>query len=243
MWREFLVGLDWVRLHASPVYFGYGAPRGDGSPVITVPGFLGSDLYLSELRWWFHRMGYSSFPSGIGANADCPNKLQLALFESIERAVEAVGRPVHLVGHSLGGLIARSAAVQRPDLVRSVITLGSPFRGFRVHPWLLRMRETVRRTVIARTAPGMLPERCYSFHCECACLESLAVRLPEQVREFAIYTQADGVVDWDRCRTGDPARDREVGGTHSGLVFNARAYEAMAEFLATVCKARRRPAA
>ena len=38
------------------------------------------------------------------------------------------GRKVSLVGWSLGGIYARDLALQMPDMVRSVITLGSPFR-------------------------------------------------------------------------------------------------------------------
>ena len=58
IWRESFVGLDWIALHAAPVFYGLGIPRGDRSAVITVPGFMGTDLYLQELHCWLWRIGY-----------------------------------------------------------------------------------------------------------------------------------------------------------------------------------------
>ena len=62
IWRETLAGLDWLSLRASPIFYGWGVKRGDGAPVVVVPGFLGSDLYLLELRCWLGRIGYLEGP-------------------------------------------------------------------------------------------------------------------------------------------------------------------------------------
>ena len=147
IWFESLVGVDWTLLHISPVYYGFGVPKGDGSPTIVVPGFLGSDIYLYELYLWLSRIGYTSYLSNIGWNADCLNTLTEKLIATIKKANDETGKKVHLIGHSLGGVLSRSAAVQHPDLVESVITLASPFRGVRSHPGVLEMSERIRKRI------------------------------------------------------------------------------------------------
>src|ERR1700690_4251423 len=110
-WTEALFAAEVLLLHATPVYYGFGVPRGDGSAVVIIPGFLGTDLYLSELHGWLERIGYRPYFSGIGINAQCPNLLvQRHLSETIKRALRETGRKIHLIGHSLGGVIARSIA-------------------------------------------------------------------------------------------------------------------------------------
>ena len=130
IWKEALFGAEVLLLHSSPVYYGLGIPHGDGAGVVVVPGFLGTDTYLKRLHSWLGRIGYRPYFSGIGLNAECPNLLiQHRLNENITKALRETGRKIHLIGHSLGGIIARSIANQRPDEIASVITLGSPFRG------------------------------------------------------------------------------------------------------------------
>src|SRR6516225_9378423 len=75
IWKEALFGADLLLLCASPVFYGLGVPRGDGSGVVLVPGFLGTDSYLTQMRYWLERIGYRAYVSGIGLNADCPNIL------------------------------------------------------------------------------------------------------------------------------------------------------------------------
>ena len=129
IWQEMLVGIEMVYLRLSPVYWGFGIPPGDGSAVVVIPGFLLTDLYLTEFRSWIGRIGYRAYFSGIGMNAECPNLLiQRKLKATIQKAYKETGRKIHLVGHSLGGVMARAAATQMPDRIASVITLGAPFR-------------------------------------------------------------------------------------------------------------------
>ena len=113
IWKEALFGAELLLLHASPVYYGLGVPHGDGSGVVLVPGFLGTDSYLTQLRSWLERIGYRAYFSGIGLNADCPNILiQRRLNENIQKALLETERRIHLIGHSLGGIIARSVATK-----------------------------------------------------------------------------------------------------------------------------------
>ncbi len=232
IWKEAFFPADLLLLHASPVYYGLGIPRGDGSAVVLVPGFLGTDSYLTQLHSWLGRIGYRPYFSGIGLNAECPNLLiQQRLQDNIEKARLDTGRKIHLIGHSLGGIIARSIAGQRPTDVASVITLASPFRGTVIHRTILKAAEAVRKQILREHGPQVLPT-CYTGRCTCDFLASVRRKLPDSVMETAIYTRNDGIADWRYCTTGKCKCDFEVPGTHLGLAFNASAYAIIAKRLA-----------
>ena len=232
VWTEALFGAEILLLHATPVYYGLGVPRGDGSAVVIIPGFLGTDLYLTELHAWLRRIGYRSYFSGIGINAECPNLLiQRRLNQTIEKALKETGRKIHLIGHSLGGVIARSVAGDRPDDVASVITLAAPIRGTVANQAVLRAAEAVRLRILEEHGSGVLPD-CYTGRCTCNFLGSLRRKVSDAMLETAIYTRQDGIVDWRYCMTMDPEKDVEVPGTHIGMAFNPAAYLVVAERLA-----------
>jgi pimeloyl-ACP methyl ester carboxylesterase len=206
-----------------------GIPPGDGSAVIVIPGFMGTDFYLQEIYYWLRRIGYRSYMSRIGWNAECINTLVDRLSETISKAHSQTGRQVHLIGHSLGGVIARSAAAQWPEKTSSVITLGSPFRGIRSHPLVLAAGERVRERI--RRQGGSLQPDCYTGYCGCDAVVAVQNGLPKSVLQTAIYTRTDGVVDWRVCVTDDHSTNFEVTGTHVGLVFNASVYGLIAKRL------------
>jgi triacylglycerol lipase len=239
LWQEALCGIEILLLRASPIYYGFGIPRGDGSAVVIIPGFLGSDVYLVEIFAWLRRIGYRPYYSGIGLNADCPNLLiRHRLNHTIDLARRETRRKVHLLGHSLGGLLARAAAAERHEHIASVITLGSPFRGAILSPGVQRAVDAVRQQIILNQGENVLPT-CYTGRCTCSFLSSLRRDFPETVMETAIYSKTDGFADWRYCVTRDPACDFEVTGTHVGLAFNPDAYRIVAERLAQRRRRRR----
>ena len=179
IWREGLAGLDWLALRASPVFYGCGVPRGNGSAAVLVPGFLGTDWYLLELYGWLARLGYRPYLSRIGRNAECLDVLSTAARDGRDGAGRHQRR-VHLIGHSLGGMLARSLAARRSELVASVVTLGSPFRGVRSHPLVLLASDACASRCVAKTGRllyrllplrggdgprGAIPPRCRSSRC------------------------------------------------------------------------------
>jgi triacylglycerol lipase len=227
---ESLVGVDWTLLHLAPVYYGFGVPKGDGSAVVVVPGFLGSDIYLYELYLWLSRIGYKPYLSNIGWNADCLNTLSEKLIETINKAHEETGKKVHLIGHSLGGVLSRSAAIQFPDLIESLITLASPFRGVNSHPKVLEMSKRIRTRIFKKTDKSEFPN-CYTGHCHCNAVSALQNFLPKQLKQTAIYTKSDGIVNWRNCVSRFSPNNFEVTGTHIGLVYNFQVYKLIAERL------------
>lgn len=232
IWNEWFAGVDYLTLHLSPVYYGLGVPRGDGAGVILIPGFLGTDNYLWELNFWLKRIGYKPFMSGIGRNADCLDVLVTRLLQTVDRVSEETGKPVHLIGHSLGGLLARSAAEERPTLTASVITLGSPFRGISSHRVVHEASEAVRRRLQSKGKDSGRP-RCFSGSCNCVAMTALKRSLAyKTVRQTAIYSKCDGIVDWHNCINEDPATNFEVSGTHVGMVFNPFVYRIIGRRLA-----------
>jgi len=229
---EVLCAAELVLLHAAPLYYGLGIPHGDGSAVVLVPAFLCPDAYLTPLHQWLARIGYKPFFSGIGFNTQCPNLLiRHQLNDMIEKARAKSGRKLHLIGHSLGGIIARAIAAQRPSDIASVITLGAPFRGTVAHRSILRAAEMVRQRIQAKHAADVLPD-CYTGRCTCDFLDSLWHAMPLSVAETAVYSEGDGIVDWRYCKTDRPELDFQVSGTHLGMVFNPSVYSIIAERLA-----------
>jgi pimeloyl-ACP methyl ester carboxylesterase len=231
IFSEILFALDLVLLHAAPLYYGVGVPRGDGSAVVLIPAFLCPDVYLTPLHQWLSRIGYTPVFSGIGFNTECPNLLIThQLNRTIDQAIAKSGRKLHLIGHSLGGVIARSIASQRPNDIASVITLGAPFRGTVAHAGILHAAAMVRKRILAKHGPAVLPS-CYTARCTCDFLESLNCVMPAPVLQTAIFTESDGVVDWRYCKTDCAAADFSVSGTHVGLAFNPSAYSVIAKRL------------
>jgi pimeloyl-ACP methyl ester carboxylesterase len=231
IWLEAFFGFEWLALRMSPVWWGWGVRAGRGDPVIVIPGFLGTDLYLRELYYWLVRVGYRPYMSQIGRNADCLDVLMGRLLNRIDEAHAATGHKVHLIGHSLGGMLARAAATHRPGPIASVVTLGSPFRGVRSHPLVLaataQVRRRIRREREDTTQPG-----CFTSACDCACTTALRGGFPGSIPQVAIYTRTDGITDWRFCINDDPATNVEVPATHVGLVVNPLVYRVVADHLA-----------
>jgi triacylglycerol lipase len=235
IWRELTAWLEWLELRRSPIYRGVGVPRGRGEVVILVPGFLGTDGHLSELRRWLVKIGYRVSPSGIDRNIDCPDVSLARLLESAETAAQFGKAPVSLIGHSLGGSLSRAAAAQRPDLIKQVITLGSPIRQVVAHPLIVSVADFIESHL---PSPNERPRRHDDhFHdgtCSCETLAALSRPFPESVQRTAIYTRTDGVIDWHTAQEEAAEHNVEVHGSHLGLVVNREVYQVIGRLLSKV---------
>jgi pimeloyl-ACP methyl ester carboxylesterase len=212
IWRE-LAGLARPPLPAPP-------RCGRGTPVVLVPGFLAGDGSLRDAMDALRAAGHEPHAVGIRWNVGCSEAAVRRLTATVEALVERDGRRVALVGHSRGGLFARVLARRRPELVSSVVTLGSPHRDqLAVHP-LVWMSAATLATAALLHVPGVLRWSCAGAGCCEEFVRDLAAPVPSGVGVLSVYSRRDGVVDWRACV--DPAgRGLEAATTHCGMVAHA----------------------
>jgi pimeloyl-ACP methyl ester carboxylesterase len=223
---------DWLKLRLSPVYYGLDVPHGNGEPVVVVPGFMGTDLSLMELFWWLGRIGYEPYYSGLGLNVDCPDASTELVLGVVRRAAEEAGRPVHLIGHSLGALIARSVAFEHPESVDLLISLAAPFNEVAyVHPALIEAMAAVRRQAGSHLTWNVAPA-CYSGHCTCRFTAHIMRPSEPTFRRRALYAERDGLVRPESCTENEPELNIGIATTHYGIIYNSEAYRTVAGLLA-----------
>ena len=119
-----LVELLW--LLTSPIFWALGVPPGDGHSVLVIPGFGAGDIHYAPLRGWLRRLGYRAIKSGFSFNPGWSREIVDSLGRRADAESHRSGIPVTLIGHSLGGLQARSVAQGWPHAIRHLITLGAP---------------------------------------------------------------------------------------------------------------------
>jgi pimeloyl-ACP methyl ester carboxylesterase len=223
--------LELARLMTDPVFLGLGIPRGDGRPVVLVPGFLAGDQTLAVMAGWLYRLGYAPRTCGFVANADCSERALDQVAGRVGSLHERHGRRVAVVGHSRGGHLARALAAGRPEQVSHAISLGADLqRMFGVSAFTLGAIAGVRRAVHA-TRRARDPA-CLTEGCPCRFTRNYTSPFPgDRVRLTSVYSKGDGVVHWQRSIVPD-ADCVEVTGSHLGLIFNRKAYRAIAYALA-----------
>jgi len=243
IWREGLLGVELAALLRDDV-FRDPPPAPQSSPVLLVPGFLTGDAQLGVLASWLRGCGHRTHTSGIRLNVDCSAAATGRLEARLEEFVEKEGEPAVVIGQSRGGLFARVLGVRRPDLVHSIVTLGSPHNSpLAVHP-LVWIQGAAIAGLGALGMPGFASHRCHNGACCADFTTDLAAPLPPRVRFASIYSKRDGIVDWTACL--DPhAVHLEARSTHCGMAVNAAVYALLdAELHAPRPQARhRRPAA
>lgn len=122
------------------------APRGDRSPVVVLPGFTGSDSSTASLRRILRMLGHDVAGWGLGRNLGPTPGVLAGLQRLLSTVADKHGTPVSLVGMSLGGIFARQLAAARPEQVRRVVTLGSPYRGPAARPLPVPTTSVYSRT-------------------------------------------------------------------------------------------------
>lgn len=182
------------------------ARHGDRHPVLVLPGLLASDASTAVLRRWLTRLEYQVVGWDLGRNLGPTQAVVDGLPTLLERLADRHGQPVSLVGWSLGGIFARKLALRRPDLVRQVITLGSPFGaveyesagtpGERMYQRLAHLHVTDRIYAPNEATRGVLP-----------------------VPSSSVYSHWDGIVDWRACvqPVGPTSENIPVRASHLGI--------------------------
>jgi len=241
LWREARVAWEWTGLRRSEVWRGEGVAPGEGRPVLLVPGFLAGDGTLGPMTSWLRAAGYRTKAAGIRWNTACSEVSCARLEARLERLADRTGERVVIVGQSRGGVFAKAIAARRPDLVRGIVTLGSPLRSqLAVHPVVLAQVAAVAALGFTRV-PGMLSPQCLRGDCCAPFRAALAAPFPEEVGFVSIYSRTDGIVDWAACL--DPAAEHvEVHASHCGMTLNAEVYTGLAAALGAFAAPRALPA-
>jgi pimeloyl-ACP methyl ester carboxylesterase len=192
------------------------APKGQGQPVLVVPGFATEDCWTSKLRSFIASIGYRAKGCEIGRIGGQVSDLIPMLTRQIERFAEESSDRVRLVGWSLGGYLAREAARDRPDLVEKVITLGTPVVG--------GPKYTASARILRRNG--------YDIEAMAAEVRQRQ-QTPMQVPTAAVFSRVDGVVAWEACidHENQKVKHFEVVSSHLGLIFNPDVYRLVAELL------------
>ncbi|MDH7975116.1 alpha/beta fold hydrolase [Sphingomonas sp. AR_OL41] len=196
------------------------APRGDGRPVMVLPGLFTTDRSNFALRQYLRALGYAAQGWELGRNLGTRTVGDEGerLFARIEAMHAEHQAPVTLVGVSLGGMLARLAAQRMPDKVREVITVNSPFAGdprstnvWRAYEWLTGEKVTsdsIRERAAEIAAPLPMPST-------------------------AIWSASDGLVNGLICYAADDpqCRNIEVRSSHMGVQLNPDVLRIVADIL------------
>ncbi|WP_380878415.1 alpha/beta hydrolase [Sphingomonas sp. DBB INV C78] len=197
------------------------SPRGDGHVVLVLPGFATNDHATTLLRLFLAQQGYDARSWDLGWNLDHRTVGQEG--ELITARVEALRREskraVSLVGWSLGGVIAREAARRVPELVRTVVSLASPFSGDPSANAIRGLYEALSGNIIASPQTR-------------ARYANGGAALP--VPSTAVFSQSDGIAAWRNCvGTEDAINENvEVHSSHFGMVVNPAVLHVIADRLA-----------
>jgi pimeloyl-ACP methyl ester carboxylesterase len=204
---------------ASPILMQ--APKGDGHPVMLLPGFMASEFSMKPLERYLRKLGYTVFHWDLGRNLG-PKAIGPSgerLIARLDEIHDQTGQKVSLVGWSLGGTLARQLSRRRPDLVRQVISLGSPITG------------SPKSTNAWRAYEFMTGQKVDDAHVHAQLRESHEV---PPVPSTAIFSRQDGIVAWQNSREPEASEtdNIEVKGSHCGLGVNPTVLWAIADRLA-----------
>ena len=209
-----LLTLSWPSLLAY-------SKKGSGQPVIVIPGFLGGDDSTLALRRFLTMLGYPAQPWLLGRNKGRPDAVK-KLGRRFYRLFQVYGKPITLIGQSLGGVYARELARQFPEAVRLVVTLGSPF-GVRgtddTSPIVSRLFESMSGMTVDEMRAQMTDQD--------------PTKAPP-VPSTAIFSKSDGVVAWRACVQEETkmAENIEVIGSHTGMAMHPQVWHIIADRLA-----------
>ncbi len=214
---ETRVAWSWLQARRQGLAVLEGLPRGQGQPVMLLPGYSAEEKHMQILRERLQALGYSVRHWGEGRNHGLIHRLIPALGARVRDWSAAAGQPVHLVGWSLGGYIARELARENPAQVASVITLGSPVVG--------GPKYTITAPLYRRKGFDL-----DAIEAEMAKRDHLPILCPLTV----VFSQRDGVVSWPACldRKTPHARHVEVNCAHLAQTLDARVLAVIAEALA-----------
>lgn len=194
-------------------------PERFDDPVLLVPGFLAGDATLGLMGRSLRQRGFRTYRSHIRANVGCTLSVADQLEERLVHIAQRRGTRVQVVGHSLGGMLARGVAARRPDLVSGIVTLGSPMLAPGAHHASLARSVDLLVRLSRAGVRGVMAEDCVAGPCAQESFDQARAALAEDMRFTAVYSRRDGIVDWRACI--DPfAAPVEVRASHIGMALD-----------------------
>ncbi len=193
-------------------------PEGDGHPVLVLPGFMSSDITTLPIRLFLDRLNYKTHGWNLGINFGFSDVFEEKLLKVLYGIYHYYNKKVSIIGWSLGGLFAREIAKKKPEMVRSVITLGSPFNDITTCTNLKWLYEIVGRQKVKNIDYCLLKN----------------LDEPPPVPTTAIYSHTDGIVAGKGCMNkncSDQIENIPVFSSHLGLCFNFLVYNILANRL------------
>lgn len=209
--------------------------------IVVVPGFLDDGAGVEALSHRLEGAGHDVHRAELGRNIDCTEQMAQRLERRVADVASATGDRVVLLGHSRGGTLAKVVATRRPDLVRGVVTAGSPVAAPHDITVLLRLIKLGMRRLSLLGMPGMLKD-CLFGHCCDGFHDDLAAPVASGVEFVSVASPSDGMVAYTASRHPD-ARFVSVDATHTGLVMAPRAIQVIEDVLADIARQRGRSAA
>lgn len=211
-------------------------------PVILVPGFMAGDGTLAFMARALRQRGFRTYRSRIHVNVGCTLNAAAQLEARLESISIRRGTRVQIVGHSLGGMLARGIAVRRPDLVSGIVTLGSPMLAPGAHHRGLSASVDMLVRLSRAGVPGLMSEECVAGTCARQSFDESREPVPAGVGFTAVYSKRDGIVDWRACV--DPAADPvEVTASHVGMAVDPRVIDRVTGALRRTAEASATPLA
>lgn len=205
-------------------------PATRGEPVLLVPGFLAGDYTLRWMAQHLRDQGHRTYRAGIVANVGCIDRGTTALEKRLEQVAERRERKVTLVGHSLGGMMARGLAARRPDLVAGIVTMGSPMLAPGAAHELLIKQVALLKRLQRLGVSRVMGEDCTTGTCALRMWEDSRAPLPDDLPFTAVFSKRDGIADWKACV--DPAGEaREVRTSHIGMALDPVVLDIVTETL------------
>lgn len=192
------------------------APRGDGGPVVLVPGWRAPEASMAPMRAYLRWLGHDAHHWGFGTNHGDPARDGHRLAELVRGLAAEHQRPVALVGWSLGGTVSRECARDAPEAVGHVVTYGTPAIGGPSY--------TIAASNYGRNTAEGIARR----------VEELDRNRPITVPLTVIFTRRDRIVSWGACidRTSPQVRHVEVRSTHLSLGIDPDVWLTVARALA-----------
>jgi len=190
-------------------------------PVLLIPGFLAGDWTLTAMARELRGSGFRTYRSQIHANVGCTLGAALGIETRLEQIADRRGARVQVVGHSLGGMIARGLAARRPDLISGIVTMGSPMRAPAAHHAVLTRGVRLLNRLADAGLPGLMSEDCVAGECAHLSFTESQQPLRADVTMTNVYSRRDGIVDWRACIDpgGTPV---EVRASHVGMAVDPR---------------------